>query len=422
MESLNQTSGFILAGFSDIPQLRALFFSLFLIIYITTLSGNILLIVVVRINTQLQTPMYFFLSNLSSIDICFSSSVVPKILVNTISGDRSISVPGCVAQMFISLAMGATECLILAVMAYDRYVAICNPLHYITVMNNKICICLATASWTAGFINSVIHVFITFQLPFCKSHHVNHFFCEVPPFFKLSCTDTWFNELGMYISAVLIVMCAFFVTIISYVYIISTILKIQSSQGRYKAFSTCTSHLTAVSLYYGTIMFMYMRPRSRNSPKTDRTLSILYTAVIPMLNPIIYSIRNKDVKGTIKNKLTSVPFHHYTEPLLSQTPFTYGVSATIPQGNIDHHPSEMHYPKTNCCNEKGFICPYKDTTLPQVSLTSANLQSATKEYEVLERPLASEIQNCYKIRLFTSRGSTCCESLPKTIQTRRDWS
>ncbi|KAM4663617.1 olfactory receptor 2G6-like [Discoglossus pictus] len=306
MEYSNQSSvnGFIIIGLSNAPHLKATLFTLFLIFYIVTLSGNLLLITVVRTNTQLQTPMYFFLSNLSVIDICFSSSVVPTILVNTLSEKGSISLPGCVVQMYVSLVMGSTECIILSVMAYDRYVAICNPLQYTSVMNTKFCIYLAIGSWAVGFINSTIEVFLTFQLPFCRSHNLNHFFCEMPPFFKLSCIDTWFNELVMYITAGIIAMCASFLTIISYIYIISTILKMQSSQIRYKAFSTCGSHLTVISIYYGTIMFMYMRPRTRNSPETDKTLSIIYTTVTPMLNPIIYSIRNKDVKGAITKKLT----------------------------------------------------------------------------------------------------------------------
>ncbi|CAJ0934893.1 unnamed protein product [Ranitomeya imitator] len=267
MEQLNQTSvkSFILLGLSSIPQLQAIYFLLFLIIYTITLTGNVLLIVVVRINSQLRTPMYFFLSNLSFIDICFSSTVVPKLLVNTLSQDKSISFLGCASQMYFSLALGATECITLAVMAYDRYVAICNPLRYQIIMNKK--------------------------LPYCKSHHVNHFFCEMPPLFKLSCHDTLFNEVAVYIS-------------VSYFHIITTILKIRSTKGRYKAFSTCASHLTVVSLYYGTIMFMYLRPRHSYFPDRDRAIAILYTVVTPMLNPIIYSIRNKDVTGTLRKKLS----------------------------------------------------------------------------------------------------------------------
>ncbi|XP_053331241.1 olfactory receptor-like protein OLF1 [Spea bombifrons] len=305
MEQSNQTSvsSFILLGLSSVPYLQVSYFLLFLVIYAVTVSGNLLLIIVVRIDTQLQTPMYFFLSNLSFIDICFSSTIVPKILVDTLSSDKSISFIGCAAQMYFSLALGATECIILAVMAYDRYVAICNPLRYVTIMGKKLCISLAVGSWTLSFLNSVIHATFTFRLPYCKSTHVNHFFCEMPPLFRLSCKDTLFNEIAVYISGGLIALCSFMLTIISYFHIISTILKIRSTKGRYKAFSTCASHLTVVSLYYGTIMFMYLRPRHSYSPDRDRAVSILYTVITPMLNPIIYSIRNKDVKGTLRRTL-----------------------------------------------------------------------------------------------------------------------
>ncbi|XP_069601697.1 olfactory receptor-like protein OLF1 [Ranitomeya imitator] len=306
MEQLNQTSvkSFILLGLSGIPQLQAIYFLLFLIIYTITLTGNVLLIVVVRINSQLRTPMYFFLSNLSFIDICFSSTVVPKLLVNTLSQDKSISFLGCASQMYFSLALGATECITLAVMAYDRYVAICNPLRYQIIMNKKVCLCLAAFSWTVSFLNAIIHAAFTFQLPYCKSHHVNHFFCEMPPLFKLSCHDTLFNEVAVYISGGIIALCSFLLTLVSYFHIITTILKIRSTKGRYKAFSTCASHLTVVSLYYGTIMFMYLRPRHSYFPDRDRAIAILYTVVTPMLNPIIYSIRNKDVTGTLRKKLS----------------------------------------------------------------------------------------------------------------------
>ncbi|XP_073422690.1 olfactory receptor-like protein OLF1 [Dendrobates tinctorius] len=306
MEQLNQTSvkSFILLGLSSIPHLKAIYFLLFLIIYTITLTGNVLLIVVVRINSQLHTPMYFFLGNLSFIDICFSSTVVPKLLVNTLSQDKSISYLGCASQMYFSLALGATECITLAVMAYDRYVAICNPLRYQIIMNNKVCVCLAAFSWTVSFLNAIIHAAFTFQLPYCKSHHVNHFFCEMPPLFKLSCHDTLFNEVAVYISGGIIALCSFLLTLVSYFHIITTILKIRSTKGRYKAFSTCASHLTVVSLYYGTIMFMYLRPRHSYFPDRDRAIAVVYTVVTPMLNPIIYSIRNKDVTGTIIKKLS----------------------------------------------------------------------------------------------------------------------
>ncbi|KAM8921482.1 olfactory receptor-like protein OLF1 [Pelodytes ibericus] len=306
MEDTNQTivSGFILLGFSSVPHLQATFFSLFLLMYLTTLIGNILIITAVQLDSKLQTPMYFFLSNLAFIDICFSSAVVPRILVNTLAQDRSISVLSCAAQMFFHLTLGATECFLLAVMAYDRYAAICKPLHYNVIMNKSLCIGLTACSWTVSIINATIHVAFTFQLPYCTSRHVNHFFCEVPAFLRMSCTDTWFNEVAMYVSAIIIATCSFLLTLASYVHIISTILKIRSSQGRNKAFSTCASHLTVVFLYYGTIMFIYLRPRSVYSPDTDNAVSILYTVVTPMANPIIYSVRNKEVKRTIRRSLS----------------------------------------------------------------------------------------------------------------------
>ncbi|KAM5129970.1 olfactory receptor-like protein OLF1 [Mantella aurantiaca] len=305
MEQYNRTcmSSFILLGLSSIPYLQVIYFLIFLIIYGVTLSGNVLLIVLVRIDSQLHTPMYFFLTNLSFIDICFSSTIVPKILVNTLSQDKSISFLGCASQMYFSLALGATECFILAVMAYDRYVAICNPLRYQIIMHKRLCVFLATLSWVLSFLNAVIHAVFTFQLPYCKSKLVNHFFCEMPPLFRLSCRDTLFNEVAVYISGGIIALCSFVLTLISYFHIISTILMIRSNKGRSKVFSTCGSHLTVVSLYYGTIAFMYLRPRSSYSPDRDRAISMLYTVVTPMLNPIIYSIRNKDVKGTLKKRL-----------------------------------------------------------------------------------------------------------------------
>ncbi|XP_040188443.1 olfactory receptor 2G3-like [Rana temporaria] len=309
MEHTNETSvKFILIGLSSDPNLQVVYFLTILVVYLITLSGNLLLIFVVQINPKLHTPMYFFLCNLSIIDLCFSSSIVPILLINTLSKDTSISLHGCAAQMFFSLVLGATECLLLAVMAYDRFAAICKPLHYNSIMNKNLCSGLALSAWSGGVVNATIHVILTFQLPFCRSHHVNHFFCEVPAFLRLSCKDTRLNELAMYVAAGIISLCAFLLTLISYIRIITTILKISSSQGRRKAFSTCTSHLTVVTLFYGTIMFIYLQPRSSFS-ETDKAVSIVYTAITPMLNPIIYSIRNKDVKSSIvKNILRQSNF------------------------------------------------------------------------------------------------------------------
>ncbi|KAM9294507.1 olfactory receptor 5AR1-like [Gastrophryne carolinensis] len=315
MEFENQTSRFYLLDLTTTPSLKIIGFLSFTGMYIVTLSGNFLLIAVVSTNSKLQTPMYFFLSNLSVIDICFTTTIIPRILSNTLSKDKSISAVECGIQMQIALTLGSAECFILAVMAYDRYAAICRPLHYRTLMSNGTCICLAAASWGASFVNSLVHVIYTFQLSFCRTHHVNHYFCEIPPFVQISCSDTWLHEVATYISAGIIATLSFFLTLISYIQIVSTILKISSSQGRHKAFSTCASHLIVVTLYYCTIMVMYLRPRSAHSPDIDKSVSLLYTTVTPMLNPIIYSIRNKDVKNTIKKHLANSPFTLVKLPL-----------------------------------------------------------------------------------------------------------
>ncbi|KAM3919033.1 olfactory receptor 2F1-like [Leptodactylus fuscus] len=309
MEQSNQTTSpmFILLGLSNAPHLQVIIFIVFFIMYVITISGNLLLITVVRVNPALHTPMYFFLTSLSIIDISFTSSVVPLLLKNTLAKDRSISLLGCATQMYFSLALGVTECLILAVMAYDRFAAICRPLHYNTIMNRTLCFYLAVGSWSTSFINSFVQVFLTFQLPFCKCRNINHYFCEIPAFLRMSCGDTFRNELSLCIAGAIIVMCTFSLTLISYVHIISSILKIVSSKGRQKAFSTCSSHLTVVTLYYGAIAFIYLRRHSNNyfhcSYKSENVVSVLYTAVAPMLNPFIYSIRNKDVKNAIMTQL-----------------------------------------------------------------------------------------------------------------------
>ncbi|XP_073465065.1 olfactory receptor 5V1-like, partial [Aquarana catesbeiana] len=291
---------FILLGLSNILSLKILFFLLFSLMYMLILSGNLLLILMVRLHYQLQTPMYFFLSNLSFIDICFCSTVVPKMLANTISRNQSISLWGCASQMYFHLALGATECLILAVMAYDRYTAICKPLQYTTIMDRKLCLWLSATCWVISFFNSFILTFLTFQLPYCRSNHIGHFFCEMPPLLRLSCSDIWLNELAEYISGVFIAFGSCLLIFGSYFCIALTVLKTQSTKERQKAFSTCAFHISVVSFYYGTVMFMHLRPRSSYSAEQDRIVSILYTVIIPLLKPIIYSIRNKDIKGSVK--------------------------------------------------------------------------------------------------------------------------
>ncbi|XP_063803859.1 olfactory receptor 5V1-like [Pseudophryne corroboree] len=311
MENSNQTIAkrFVLLGLSNVHGLQVIFSLLFLLMFMVTFTGNFLLILVVRLNLKLQTPMYFFLSNLSFIDICFSTTVVPKIVIDTLSHDKSISFLGCAAQLYFHLALGGSECLLLAIMAYDRYTAICKPLQYTAIMNKILCLFLVGGCWTASFLNSFILTLFTFQLPFCKSNLINHFFCEMPPLFHLSCADTWLTELAKYISVGLTVLGSFLWILMSYFSITLTILKISSAKERQKAFSTCASHLIVVSLFYGTIMFMHLRPRHSYSPEQDRVVTILYTVVTPMLNPIIYSIRNKDVKVAIK-KTMNISINH----------------------------------------------------------------------------------------------------------------
>ncbi|KAG8560033.1 hypothetical protein GDO81_014744 [Engystomops pustulosus] len=305
MESYNQTLPgiFYLIGLTTVPHLQVIGFLIFVMMYILTLVGNCLLLITVKTSPTLHTPMYFFLSNLSIIDICLSSSIVPVLLINTLYKDKSISVEGCVVQMFCYLVFSAGECILLAFMAYDRFVAICRPLHYSSIMNMRVCVTLVLIPWIVSSINSYIQTYITWTLPFCRTHHINYFFCDVPPLLRMSCRDPWLNEISMYVASVTIVSGSFFLTLVSYVYIISTILRIKSSQGRRAGFSTCTSHLTVVTLYFGTLMSVYLQPPSYHSLEKDTVVFILYTVVTPMLNPIIYSIRNKEVKICIRKNI-----------------------------------------------------------------------------------------------------------------------
>uniref|UniRef100_A0A8C3SJP7 Olfactory receptor n=1 Tax=Chelydra serpentina TaxID=8475 RepID=A0A8C3SJP7_CHESE len=297
IESGNQTTitEFILLGFGDLPELQILLFLLFLVIYIVTMAGNILIVALV-----LRTPMYFFLGNLSFLDLCYTTTNVPQMLVHLLVERKRISYAGCIVQLYFFLAFVGTECILLAVMAYDRYVAICNPLHYLVIMRKTLCLQLAGASWASGFLNSVVHTYFTFRLPFCGANQINYFFCDIPPLLKLSCGDTSLNEIILLAVGVFIGWTPFLCIVLSYVYIISTILKIRSTEGRLKAFSTCGSHLTIVLLYYGSSIFTYVRPISSYSLDNDRLISVLYSIVTPMLNPLIYTLRNKDVKGALR--------------------------------------------------------------------------------------------------------------------------
>ncbi|XP_002709191.2 olfactory receptor 5AP2-like [Oryctolagus cuniculus] len=301
----NQTEvkEFILLGLTDNPDLQGVLFVLFLSIYLTTMVGNVGMIILIKIDPCLHNPMYFFLSSLSFVDASYSSSVTPKMLVNLVSENKAISFNGCAAQFFFFGSFLGTECFLLAMMAYDRYAAIWNPLLYPVIMSGRICFLLIATSFLAGFGNAAIHTGMTFRLSFCDSNRINHFYCDTPPLLKLSCSDTRINGIViMAFSSFDIISCVTIV-FISYLCILIAILKIPSTEGRYKAFSTCASHLMAVTIFFGTILFMYLRPTSSYSMEQDKIVSVFYTVVIPMLNPFIYSLKNKDVKGVIKKIL-----------------------------------------------------------------------------------------------------------------------
>ncbi|XP_075767979.1 olfactory receptor 5F1-like [Pelodiscus sinensis] len=294
---------FILLGLSSNPAEQLVLFGVFAAIYLVALVGNLLILLLVSLDSRLHTPMYFFLGNLSLVDIGYTSSTVPKVLANYLSRDQSISWAGCLCQMFFFISFGGVECLILGVMAYDRYVAICHPLHYGVVMSRQLCALLAAAAWALGLANSAVHASLMSVLSFCRGNVLHHFFCDIPPLFQLSCSDTRPNQAVTFALGGAVILGSFLGTLVSYVSIGRAILRIRTRAGRLKAFSTCASHLTVVSLYFGTIIFTYIRPNTTYSQEQDRALPVIYGIVIPMLNPIIYSLRNKEVKGALQKAL-----------------------------------------------------------------------------------------------------------------------
>lgn len=292
---------FILVSFSTLSyELQALLFLLFLIIYLVTLMGNVLIILVTTADSALQSPMYFFLRNLSFLEIGFNLVIVPKMLGTLILQDKTISFLGCGAQMYFFFFFGAAECCLLATMAYDRYVAICDPLRYPVIMSRRSCAQLTAASWFAGFPVATVQTTWIFSFPFCGPNRVNHFFCDSPPVIALVCADTSLFELEALTATVLFILFPFLLILGSYVRILSTIFRMPSTEGKRKAFSTCSSHLLVVSLFYSTAILMYFRPRSNTSPEHKKMVSLSYTVVTPMLNPIIYSLRNNEVKAALR--------------------------------------------------------------------------------------------------------------------------
>nr|XP_034957508.1 olfactory receptor 12-like [Zootoca vivipara] len=299
MENHTMVTQFILAGFQGDLELQLALSILFLLLYVITLIGNIGMITIITIDDQLQSPMYFFLKNLSFLDVCYSSVITPKAMLSFATGNKAISYNECAIQMFFFSLFGTTECFFLAVMAYDRFTAICNPLLYNVTMSKKTCTLLVAISYCFGFINCCTQTSLSFSLSYCAPGEINQFFCDVPAVMKASCSDTFVNEM------VLLGMCGFIIIItsttvlISYGYIVATILRIPSVEGRHKAFSTCTSHMMAVVLFFGSAFFMYGQPGALSSPNQGKVVSVFYTIVIPMLNPLIYSLRNKEVKDAL---------------------------------------------------------------------------------------------------------------------------
>ncbi|XP_076968346.1 olfactory receptor 2D3-like [Tamandua tetradactyla] len=298
----NQTSviEFILLGLSQDPKIQILLFCVFLIIYFLSVFGNLLIIILIQTDSRLHTPMYFFLKNLSFADLCFSTSIVPQMLAHFLVKKKTISFVGYSIQIVVFLLAGCTECTLLAVMSYDRYVAVCKPLHYSTIMTQRVCAQLALVSWINGaFVSSVDSAF-TLYLPYQRQNIINHYFCEPPALLKLASADTYSAEMALFSMGMVILLAPVSLILVSYWNIISTVIRMQSGEGRLKVFSTCSSHLTVVVLYYGSGIFAYMRPNSKLMSEKDKVISVFYSVMTSMLNPIIYSLRNKDVKGALR--------------------------------------------------------------------------------------------------------------------------
>uniref|UniRef100_A0A452GG63 Olfactory receptor n=1 Tax=Gopherus agassizii TaxID=38772 RepID=A0A452GG63_9SAUR len=291
---------FILLGFGNLPQLQTL---LFLIIYIVTVAGNVLIIAVVVADQHFHTPMYFFLGNLSFLETCYTSTILPKVLASLRTGDRTISFSGCITQFYIFGSQASTECLILSVMSYDRYLAICKPLHYAVLMNSRFCLQLTACSWVSGFLAPLPMMLLISQLTFCSPSEVDHFFCDLSPIIKLACSDTLMLEIYAFVLCSILTLPPFLLTLMSYVSIVTTILRIPSTTGRQKAFSTCSSHLIVVTIFYGTLVIVYLLSDSDALRDLNKIFSVFYGVLTPLVNPLIYSLRNKKVKEALRKTI-----------------------------------------------------------------------------------------------------------------------
>ncbi|XP_074838505.1 olfactory receptor 11A1-like [Carettochelys insculpta] len=304
-EQGNQTfiTEFTLLGFGNPPELQTQLFLLFLVIYIATVVGNMLIVVLVLSDQRLRSPMYVFLGNLSLLETFYTSTILPRLLASLLSGDRAIAVHGCIVQFYFFASLVGSECCLLSAMSYDRYLAICRPLHYAARMSASFCLRLVAGCWISGFVSIALIVFLMSQLTFCGPREIDHFFCDFTPVIKLSCSDSRPMELVTFTLSSLFTLPPFLLTLASYICIISTILQIPSALGRQKAFSTCSSHLTGVTIFYGTLIIVYLLPRTETMRALNKVFSVFYTVLTPLANPLIYSLRNKEVKGALRKAI-----------------------------------------------------------------------------------------------------------------------
>ncbi|XP_049718040.1 olfactory receptor 2W1-like [Elephas maximus indicus] len=299
--------GFILLGFSDHPKLEIVLSGVVTIFYLITLVGNTAIILASLLNSHLHTPMYFFIRNLSFLDLCFTTSIIPQMLVNLWGSDKSITFVGCIIQLYVYMWMGSIECLLLAVMSYDRFTAICKPLHYLVIMNPHLCLKMIVMVWGVSLADSLVLCTLTLDLPRCENNILDHFLCELPAMVKISCVDTTAVEMSVFALGIVIVLTPLFLILISYGYIAQAVLRMKSKAGQRKAINTCGSHLTVVSIFYGTIIYLYLQPGNSASKDQGKFLTLFYTIITPSLNPLIYTLRNKDMKSALK-KLVKVDY------------------------------------------------------------------------------------------------------------------
>ncbi|KAM4053013.1 olfactory receptor 5AP2-like [Anomaloglossus baeobatrachus] len=308
MENVSYFEGFVLLGLVRTPSLQNVFFGFFLIVYSMTVMGNLLIIFIIRSDSLLHKPMYYFLASLSVLEIIYTTTVTPNTLWNFLTEGGSISFVGCFTQMFFFIALGGSECVLLSVMAFDRYIAICKPLLYSTYMNSSYCFQLLLFSYFIGSANSLVHTVFAAVLPFCKSHQIDHFLCDIPAVLKLSCRDTYPNELVSLLVGGFVVIGSLILTLVSYICILRAVLNIQSTNGKKKAFSTCGSHLLVVTLFFGTVISTYMHPGYSTSTEQNRVLSVTYGIITPLMNPIIYSFRNADFLKAIQKSVVKLNY------------------------------------------------------------------------------------------------------------------